>query len=84
LNRLCERAMEVSDVEWKLRCKRERAKPLRESYQARCCDCRDLPPDGPVQGVCRIIAWLGNKNVVRLTALNEMMGTNVGHDLCAR
>jgi hypothetical protein len=84
LHGLCESTMEVSDVEWKLRSKCKGAKPLREGYQARCRDCRDLPPDGPVQGIRRIIAWLGNKDVVRVTALDEMVGPYVSHDLCAR
>lgn len=56
--------------------------PLSKGGHGRGGDACSLPPRAPVQRIVRIIRGLWNKNV-SMRALDEVVASNVGHDLSA-
>lgn len=73
--------MKCLDVIGKHRGKRERPEALKEGRQTRPNDCQELPFEGPVERVGRVIRWLWHQySVGARRVLDEVTRAQVSHD----
>lgn len=83
LDGLRQRAVEISHVVLELRRQREGAESLNKGNIGSDGNSRRFPPEGPIEWVVLVICRLWNQNtVVRVSRFNEMMGSNISHNLC--
>lgn len=68
----------------KHRRKSKRRKTLRKRHGRNAKDGRELPERRPVEGIVRILGWLGNEDLIRLFGADVVFFANVGHDLRSR
>lgn len=68
----------------KHRRKSKRRKTLRERHGRNAKDGRELPKGRPVEGIVRILRWLGDEDLIGLFGSDVVFFANVCHDLRSR